>query len=141
MMVGLDLNIFYCEVLNFLEIFNGNKQPKCVCSQKCIVVSNFSSFFNIAYRSILYSFLIKLYSSQTDAERLYRRLTQLKNNDDTPRRQRRDGCLGLFGHKVDMLDHYEKTLGDIADNVRIEQRSLAGKVIYLSCLLIITFRT
>ncbi|QCE12610.1 CSC1-like protein HYP1 [Vigna unguiculata] len=63
----------------------------------------------------------------TDAERLYRRLTQLKNNDDTPRRQRRDGCLGLFGHKVDMLDHYEKTLGDIADNVRIEQRSLAGK--------------
>jgi len=32
MMVGLDLNIFYCEVLNFLEIFNGNKQPKCVCS-------------------------------------------------------------------------------------------------------------
>ncbi|KAG2404056.1 CSC1-like protein [Vigna angularis] len=61
------------------------------------------------------------------AERLYKRLTHLKNKDNTPQRQRRDGCLGLFGHKVDMLDHYEKTLGDIADNVRIEQCSLAGK--------------
>lgn len=52
----------------------------------------------------------------------------MKRKDDAPQRQRRDGCLGLFGHKVDMLDHYEKTLGDIADNVRIEQSSVAGKV-------------
>ncbi|KAL9297203.1 hypothetical protein ACSQ67_023099 [Phaseolus vulgaris] len=68
----------------------------------------------------------KLQILVTDAERLYKRLTQL-NKDNTPQRQRRDGCLGLFGHKVDMLDHYEKTLGDIADNVRIEQCSVAGK--------------
>nr|KYP64693.1 putative membrane protein C2G11.09 [Cajanus cajan] len=69
----------------------------------------------------------KLQILVTDAERLYKRLTQLKNKDNAPQRHRRDGCLGLFGHKVDMLDHYEKTLGDIADNVRIEQTSLAGK--------------
>ncbi|XP_061366002.1 CSC1-like protein HYP1 [Gastrolobium bilobum] len=63
----------------------------------------------------------------TDAERLYKRLTQLKHKNNAPQRHRRDGCFGLFGHKVDMLDHYEKTLGDIADNVRIEQSSVAGK--------------
>ncbi|KAK7340580.1 hypothetical protein VNO77_21287 [Canavalia gladiata] len=69
----------------------------------------------------------KLQILTTDAERLYKRLTQLKHKDDAPQRHRRDGCLGLFGHKVDILDHYEKTLGDIADNVRIEQSSMAGK--------------
>ncbi|KAG4925844.1 CSC1-like protein HYP1 [Glycine soja] len=71
----------------------------------------------------------KLQILVTDAERLYKRLTQLKDKDNAPQRHRRDGCLGLFGHKVDILDHYEKTLGDIADNVRMEQSSLAGKEI------------
>ncbi|KAK7394462.1 hypothetical protein VNO78_14990 [Psophocarpus tetragonolobus] len=69
----------------------------------------------------------KLQILYTDAERLYKRLTQLKNKDNAAQRHRRDGCLGLFGHKVDMLDHYEKTLGNIADNVRIEHSTLAGK--------------
>ncbi|WJX75256.1 CSC1-like protein hyp1 [Trifolium repens] len=69
----------------------------------------------------------KLQILVTDGERLYKRLTQLKNKDDSPQRHRRDGFLGIFGHKVDMLDHYEKSLGNIADNVRIEQSSLAGK--------------
>ncbi|XP_058739272.1 CSC1-like protein HYP1 [Vicia villosa] len=69
----------------------------------------------------------KLQILVTDAERLYKRLTQLKNKDNSPQRQRRDGFFGLFGHKVDLLDHYEKTLGDIADNVRIEQSFMAGK--------------
>ncbi|TKY65146.1 CSC protein HYP1 [Spatholobus suberectus] len=63
----------------------------------------------------------------TDAERLYQRLTQLEHKDNAPQRHRCDGCLGLFGHKVDMVDNYEKTLGDIADNVRIEQSLVAGK--------------
>ena len=65
---------------------------------------------------------------KTDAERLYKRLTQLKHKGNTPKRHRRDGCFGLLGHKVDMVDHYEKTLGDIADHVRIEQCSMGGKV-------------
>ncbi|XP_004491850.1 CSC1-like protein HYP1 isoform X2 [Cicer arietinum] len=69
----------------------------------------------------------KLQILVTDAERLYKRVTHLKHKDNSPQRHRRDGFLGLFGHKVDLLDHYEKTLGDIADNVRIEQSSLAGK--------------
>ncbi|OIW17329.1 hypothetical protein TanjilG_22441 [Lupinus angustifolius] len=69
----------------------------------------------------------KLQILVTDAERLYRRLTQLKHKDAAPQRHRRDGCLGLFGHKVDIVDQYEKRLGDIADNVRIEQFSMVGK--------------
>ncbi|XP_057436035.1 CSC1-like protein HYP1 [Lotus japonicus] len=67
----------------------------------------------------------KLQILTTDAERLYKRLTKLKHKDNTTSRHRRDGCFGLFGHKVDTLDHYEKTLGDIADNVRIEQSSMS----------------
>ncbi|XLT92368.1 hypothetical protein HN873_014043 [Arachis hypogaea] len=63
----------------------------------------------------------------TDAERLYKRLTQLKHKDNSPNRYRRDGCFGIFGQKVDMVDQYEKTLGDIEDNVRIEQSSIEGK--------------
>ncbi|RDY00136.1 CSC1-like protein HYP1, partial [Mucuna pruriens] len=89
-------------------------------------------FFLEYHPSIYHSHSVVRRSSKlqiliTDAERLYKRLTQLKNKDNSPQRHRRDGCLGLFGHKVDMLDHYQKTLGDIADNVRIEQSSVAGK--------------
>ncbi|CAJ1832623.1 unnamed protein product [Sphenostylis stenocarpa] len=90
------------------------------------------NFFQEYHPSTYHSHAVVRRSSKvqiliTDAERLYKRLTQLKSKDDAPQRHRRDGCLGLFGHKVDMLDHYEKTLGNIADNVRIEQSSVAGK--------------
>ncbi|MED6131574.1 hypothetical protein PIB30_010894 [Stylosanthes scabra] len=64
---------------------------------------------------------------KTDAERLYKRLTQLKDKDNSSNRYRRDGCFGIFGQKVDMVDQYEKTLGDIEDNVKIEQSSIEGK--------------
>ncbi|WVZ14344.1 hypothetical protein V8G54_011910 [Vigna mungo] len=43
--------------------------------------------------------------------------------------QRRDGCLGICGRKVDIVDHYERRLGDIEDNVRLEQSSLEAKTI------------
>lgn len=51
---------------------------------------------------------------------------KLKNH--TPQGFKRDGFLGLFGRKVDLLDHYEKKLEDVQDNVRLERSSLAGKV-------------
>ncbi|KAK7381278.1 hypothetical protein VNO78_33849 [Psophocarpus tetragonolobus] len=69
----------------------------------------------------------KLQSLVNDADKLYKRLTNLKQNNDAPKRQRRDGCLGIFGRKVDMVDHYERRLGDIEDNVRMEQSSLEAK--------------
>ncbi|XP_062151151.1 CSC1-like protein HYP1 isoform X1 [Alnus glutinosa] len=64
-----------------------------------------------------------------DAEKLYRRLGNLKLKNHTPQGFKRDGFLGLFGRKVDLLDHYEKKLEDIQDNARLERSSLAGKEI------------
>ncbi|TKY50226.1 CSC protein HYP1 [Spatholobus suberectus] len=69
----------------------------------------------------------KLQSLVNDADKLYKRLTHLKQKNDTPKRHKRDGCLGLFGRKVDIVDHYERRLGDIEDNVRMEQSSLEAK--------------
>lgn len=36
--------------------------------------------------------------------------------------------MGLSGRRVDLLDHYEKQLEDLEDNMRMEQSSLAGEV-------------
>ncbi|XP_052116679.1 CSC1-like protein HYP1 [Arachis duranensis] len=82
---------------------------------------------SVVRRSSKLQVLIFIISMKTDAERLYKRLTQLKHKDNSPNRYRRDGCFGIFGQKVDMVDQYEKTLGDIEDNVRIEQSSIEGK--------------
>lgn len=65
---------------------------------------------------------------KTDAEKLYKRFTQIKHKIDAAPRHRCGGCLGLFGHKADSLDHCEKRLQDIEDNVRMEQSLLAEKV-------------
>ncbi|XP_023874725.1 CSC1-like protein HYP1 [Quercus suber] len=69
----------------------------------------------------------KLQGLISDAEKLYRRLAQLKLKNHTSQRFGRDGFLGIFGRKVDLLDHYEKKLEDVEHNVRLEQSSLAGK--------------
>ncbi|KAJ1398737.1 Calcium-dependent channel, 7TM region, putative phosphate [Sesbania bispinosa] len=69
----------------------------------------------------------KLQNLITDADKLYKRVTHLKHSNDAPKRQRREGFLGLFGRKVDIVDHYERRLGDIEDNVRMEQSSAAAK--------------
>jgi len=71
---------------------------------------------------------IKVCSSKNDADKLYKKLTNLKQKNDAPKRQRRDGCWGICGRKVDIVDHYERRLGDIEDNVRVEQSSLEAKV-------------
>nr|XP_027187716.1 CSC1-like protein HYP1 isoform X2 [Cicer arietinum] len=69
----------------------------------------------------------KLHNLITDADKLYKRLTNLKQKNDAPKKQTREGCLGLFGPKVDILDHYERRLENIEDNVRKEQSSVASK--------------
>ncbi|KAL4653832.1 hypothetical protein ACB092_01G334500 [Castanea dentata] len=69
----------------------------------------------------------KLQGLISDAEKLYRRLARLKLKNHTSQRFGRDGFLGIFGRKVDLLDHYEKKLEDVEHNVRLEQSSLAGK--------------
>ncbi|RDX78703.1 CSC1-like protein HYP1, partial [Mucuna pruriens] len=71
----------------------------------------------------------KLQSLVNDADKMYKKLTHMKQKNDAPKRQRRDGCLGLFGRKVDIVDHYERRLGDIEDNVRMEQSSQEATVV------------
>lgn len=65
---------------------------------------------------------------QKNADKL-RRLVRLKSANPNQERSRRAGFMGLFGHRVDLLDHYEKKLEDIEENVRAEQSSTLGKVI------------
>lgn len=79
--------------------------------------------------------MIMGYPLQKDAEKLYRRLARLNSNDNSNKRFGRDGFLGLFGRKVDLLDHYGKRLEDLQDNVRMEQSLLAGKV----CTIFVSF--
>ncbi|KAH9740205.1 CSC1-like protein HYP1 [Citrus sinensis] len=69
----------------------------------------------------------KIQELTKDAEKLHRRLARLNSNDNSHKRFRRDGFLGIFGRKVDLLDHYGKRLEALQDNVRMEQSSLAGK--------------
>ncbi|KAF8399532.1 hypothetical protein HHK36_015399 [Tetracentron sinense] len=65
----------------------------------------------------------------SDADTLYKRLVHLKSKDSTRQKFKRDGFLGLFGRKVDIVDHYEKKLEDLEDHVKMEQSgvSLAGE--------------
>lgn len=58
----------------------------------------------------------------------------LKFTAQSEKRFRRDGFLGIFGRKVDLVDQYEKKLEDLQDNVRMEQSSTTGKVRLLHCL-------
>lgn len=66
---------------------------------------------------------------QKNSKRLYRRLVNLKSANHDRERFGRAGFMGLFGQRVDLLDHYEKKLEVIEDNVRAEQSSCLGKVI------------
>lgn len=36
--------------------------------------------------------------------------------------------MGLLGRKIDLIDHYEKKLGDVEEHVRTEQSSVVVKV-------------
>lgn len=71
---------------------------------------------------------------------MYKKLALLKLNQ-SEQRVGRDGFLGIFGRKVDLLDKYEKKLEDLEDNMRMEQSSLTGKVGLLFCLFINFFET
>ncbi|KAM5581331.1 hypothetical protein ABKV19_010516 [Rosa sericea] len=66
----------------------------------------------------------KLQHLTSDADKVHRTLARLKSEKDPQKRFQRDG---LFGRKVDGLDHYGKKLDDLEDTVRLEQSSLAGK--------------
>lgn len=62
-----------------------------------------------------------------EADSVYKRLTHAKSKKDPKQKYKRDGFLGIFGKKVDILDHYEKKLEDVEENVMAERSSIAGK--------------
>ncbi|XP_009789223.1 hyperosmolality-gated Ca2+ permeable channel 2.3 [Nicotiana tabacum] len=79
----------------------------------------------------------KLQGLIKNADKL-RRLVRLKSANPNQERSRRAGFMGLFGHRVDLLDHYEKKLEDIEENVRAEQSSTLGKEVGAA---FVSFRT
>lgn len=64
-------------------------------------------------------------------EQLYRKLARFKSDANALNREKREGFLGLFGRKINVIDHYEKKLEDLQEHVRMEQSALAGKVWYV----------
>ncbi|XP_057979310.1 CSC1-like protein HYP1 isoform X2 [Malania oleifera] len=90
------------------------------------------NFFMDRYPSTYLSHLVVRRTSRlqgliSDAGTLYRMLIHLKSTKHSQQRIKRDGFLGLFGNRVDLLDHYEKKLEELQDNVRMEQTSVAGE--------------
>ncbi|XP_010258239.1 PREDICTED: CSC1-like protein HYP1 [Nelumbo nucifera] len=67
----------------------------------------------------------KLQGLIKDAKMLYKRLLHLRSKDSNQQKLMRDGFLGLFGRKVNPIDHYEKKLEDLEEHVRMEQSNLS----------------
>ncbi|KAH0991386.1 hypothetical protein GBA52_002869 [Prunus armeniaca] len=91
------------------------------------------SFFREYHPSTYLSHIVvrrtnKLQSLINDAKKLYTRLIHLQS-DPNQQKYKHSSCFGLFGRKVNLVDHYEKKLEDIEENVRLEQSevSLAGE--------------
>lgn len=66
----------------------------------------------------------KLQNLINDAKKLYSRLIHLQS-DPNKQKYKRSGTFGLFGPKVNLVDHYEKKLEDIEENVRMEQSEVS----------------
>ncbi|XP_015066622.1 CSC1-like protein HYP1 isoform X1 [Solanum pennellii] len=101
------------------------------------------SFFSEYYPATYLSHWVvrrasKLQGLIKNSKRLYRRLVNLKSANHDRERFGRAGFMGLFGQRVDLLDHYEKKLEVIEDNVRAEQSSCLGKEVGAA---FVSFRT
>ncbi|KAG8384669.1 hypothetical protein BUALT_Bualt04G0142000 [Buddleja alternifolia] len=96
------------------------------------VSESVESFFREYYPSTYLSHSVvrrtsKLKGLINEADKVYKRLRHVKSKKYTQQRFKRSGFMGLFGQKVDLLDHYEKKLEDMEGNVRTERTSVAGK--------------
>ncbi|KAF6171768.1 hypothetical protein GIB67_007289 [Kingdonia uniflora] len=92
------------------------------------------SFFTEYYASSYLSHFVvhrtsKLQGHISDAKKLYKKLTQLRSSNEGRHKFQRDGFLGLFGRKVDLVDNCEKKLEHLEENVRMGQSdsSLSGQ--------------
>ncbi|KAL5761707.1 hypothetical protein ACOSP7_017971 [Xanthoceras sorbifolium] len=96
------------------------------------VSESVESFFREYYPSTYLSHVVirrtsKLQSLTDDARKLYRKLIHLQSDPNQEKYKR----VRLFGSKVDLVDHYEKKLEDVEENLRLERSevTLAGQEI------------
>ncbi|OMO93315.1 hypothetical protein CCACVL1_06538 [Corchorus capsularis] len=68
----------------------------------------------VVHRTSKLQYLIK------DAKMLYKRLTHLQSDPNQKYKH-----VGLFGHKVDLVDHYGKKLEDVEENLRLERAEVS----------------
>ncbi|KAL6584178.1 hypothetical protein OROMI_003467 [Orobanche minor] len=62
------------------------------------------------------------------ATKVYKKLVCLKSKKNTRQNSKRGCCLGIYERKSKNIDQCEKKLDDMEDNMRTEQRSVAGKM-------------
>lgn len=67
----------------------------------------------------------KLQGLISDTKTLYKKVTHLKSDVYARQKFRRSGFLGLFGPKVNVVDHYGKKLEDLEENVRTNQSEIS----------------
>lgn len=84
------------------------------------------SFFSEYHPSTYLSHMVvhrtnKLRSLIHDAKKLYKRISIIQSDPSKQQRKR----VGIFGHKVDLVDHYEKKLENIEENVRLERSEVS----------------
>ncbi|KAF5939849.1 hypothetical protein HYC85_021016 [Camellia sinensis] len=81
------------------------------------------SFFTEFHPSTYLSHMVirrtnKLQNLINDMKKQYERLIRLRTESNQPKFEH-DGCCGLFRHKVNLVDQYEKKLEDLEENLRL----------------------
>uniref|UniRef100_A0A7N0VMB5 CSC1-like protein HYP1 n=1 Tax=Kalanchoe fedtschenkoi TaxID=63787 RepID=A0A7N0VMB5_KALFE len=100
-------------------------------SQGSSVSDSVDKFFSEYYPSTYLSHMVvrrtnKLRGLIGESKKLYKRITHLQSD---PNQQRAGccGCLGLFRrHRADLVDQCEKKLGDLEENVRMQQSEVSS---------------
>ncbi|GLJ13199.1 hypothetical protein SUGI_0207350 [Cryptomeria japonica] len=69
----------------------------------------------------------KLQALMKEAKILFKKVMRLKSKPLLQRKRQREGFLGLFGAKVDPVDHYTKQLDNVEENLRLGQSELYQK--------------
>ncbi|MED6155033.1 hypothetical protein PIB30_001715 [Stylosanthes scabra] len=101
----------------------------------CSISDSVENFFKELYPSTYLSHVVihrtnKIQRLLNESQKLYKRITRLQSDTDPTPPQH--SCCGVFGHcgrKSNLIEHYEKKLEDIEENVRLKQSEvlLAGE--------------
>ncbi|KAF7828020.1 CSC1-like protein [Senna tora] len=102
-------------------------------SSRSNISESVTNFFKELYPSTYLSHVVvrrtsKIQSLLNEGKKLGKRIAQLRS-DPTQQEYKHRSCFEFFGRKTDLIDHYEKKLEDIEENVRLKQSeaSLEGE--------------